>query len=452
MKSIGAVACIAFALTLVTPVAHCDELADRLAAVSNPRDAGVWISDPANVIARRKDEINRLIGDLERETSAEVAVVVLPTIGRLVPKDFAVALLAKWGVGKAGKDNGVLVLHILDQRRIEIETGYGMEGILPDAKCHWITEEIAVPYFKKDSFADGHYEVIRALAHAIKQPDISHQNLVSGLTTQPGATVDPVPDIPARDTIALKYAGLPERFFYSALAPIVLLAIGIALYFVIAAAFRSRSQGRSLYEKYNLYNGAGTKLQYAAGIPAAASAYVAEYAHNGTFFSVAPAFVGALLLTFWRRRRVLKELRDTPRTCECGKTMRRLSEQDDNAHIATGNVAEETLGSMDYDVWVCDCGKSSIEAYKGSTAAEICPTCRFKTYRVTASHIVTAATTVSTGLRSVTSSCANCGRTDTRTHVIPRVSTSSSSSGSSGRSGGSFGGGRSGGGGAGSSY
>jgi uncharacterized protein len=129
-------ALLAALLLLAAPIAFGDELADRLAAVPNPRLHFGWVADPAGVIAKRSGEMNQLIAALEKETSAEIAVVVLPTIGEIVPKDFAVALLKKWGVGKADKKNGVLVLHILDQKRIEIETGYGMEGILPDAKCH----------------------------------------------------------------------------------------------------------------------------------------------------------------------------------------------------------------------------------------------------------------------------------------------------------------------------
>ena len=105
-------------LLLAAPVVFSDELADRLAAVPNPRVSGGWVADPAGVIANRSAAINQLIAKLERETTTEIAVVVLPTLGELVPKDFAVSLVQYWGVGKAGKDNGVLVLHILDQRYI----------------------------------------------------------------------------------------------------------------------------------------------------------------------------------------------------------------------------------------------------------------------------------------------------------------------------------------------
>src|SRR5262245_4236417 len=99
MKSFTASLSLAFLFSVLATAARSDELADRIAAVPNPRATGGWVADPAGVIARRTPEINRLLGDLERETSTEVAVVVLPTIGRLVPKNFAVELFNKWGVG-----------------------------------------------------------------------------------------------------------------------------------------------------------------------------------------------------------------------------------------------------------------------------------------------------------------------------------------------------------------
>jgi len=445
----------ALVLLILSFAAFGDELADRIAAIPNPRQIdSTWVADPAGVVARRKSDINALIGGLERGTSAEIAVVVLPTIGQLSPKEFAVELFAKWSIGKRDQDNGVLVLHVLDQRRIEIETGYGMEGILPDAKCHWITEEIGVPFFKAGSFADGHYEIVRALIRGIEKPEIKHADLIANWTTKPGNIVEPEPDIPAHDEIAQKYAPLPQKILFSGITPWVLLALAVGVYLFVSARYRARARGQEPYARYSLYKSAGTRMQYLAGLPAGASALATEYAHTGTFFSTAPVLVGAALLTLWRRSRVLRGLRSEPRICECGKPMRRLAEHEDDAYLTKGSIAEENIHSVDYDVWVCECGKSKIELYSGSSPANPCPKCNFKTYRQTANRTITGATTTSTGLRSITDSCANCGLTKTRTEVIPRVSTSSSGSGSgsSGSSGGSFGGGSSGGGGSGSSY
>jgi uncharacterized protein len=134
--------------------------------------------------------------------------------------------------------------------------------------------------------------------------------------------------------------------------------------------------------------------------------------------------------------------------------MHRLDEQQDDAYIEKGNIAEESIGSVDYDVWLCDDKHSVIESYQGKSPAAACSQCHYRTYRVTDTRTLYSATTVSTGMREITHTCANCQYTKIDNVVIPVIATSSnrSSGGSSGRSGGSFGGGRSGGGGAGSSY
>jgi uncharacterized protein len=137
--------------------------------------------------------------------------------------------------------------------------------------------------------------------------------------------------------------------------------------------------------------------------------------------------------------------------------------------VPAGNVIEQALGSASYDVWVCECGRESVESYQGSTSADKCDVCGYLTDRVTESRTLQRATTESTGLYGITRQCAHRDRTRTDTRIIRRrreksndfshdsggsmsSGSSGSSAGSGSSSGGSFGGGRSGGGGAGSSY
>jgi uncharacterized protein len=430
-----------------------DELADRLAAIPNPRIHFGWVADPANVVANRKADINQLITKLERDTSTEIAVAVLPTIGHLDPKSFAVALMERWKVGKAGKDNGVLVLHVLDQRRVEIETGYGLEGVLPDLKVRWIIQDVAAPFFKKDSLADGHYEIVRALIRAIEQPQIKHTDLISSFVTQPGSAIDKMPDRGSRDAIALKYSSLGEHVFYGKWTPIVLFLLGVGVYLWISSWYWSRSKGKEPYAKYQLFNSGISRLQYLSLLPFTASAFTIEYSRTNSFFAPLPVLLMLGFAMLWRRTTVLKSLRNAPRTCHCGKPMHRLDEQQDDAYIEKGNVVEESIGSMDYDVWLCDDAHSAIESYKGKSPAAACTQCHYRTYRVTGARTLYPATTASTGLREITYQCANCHYQKVDNVVIPIIATSSGRSGSSsGSTSGSFGGGRSGGGGSGANY
>ncbi|MBI5078906.1 TPM domain-containing protein, partial [Candidatus Saganbacteria bacterium] len=88
------------------------------------------VLDPAMI--KKMGELSYV---LEQETSAELVVVTIKTTAPLDPKEYAVKLFKEWKIGKAGKDNGILILLSTDEQRVEIEVGYGLEGTVNDAKA-----------------------------------------------------------------------------------------------------------------------------------------------------------------------------------------------------------------------------------------------------------------------------------------------------------------------------
>jgi uncharacterized protein len=122
----------------------------------NPQ-GGLWVSDRANLLSQAGvKQISDDIAKLEAETSAEIAVVTVPdTLPYPTPKAYATALFNRWKIGKKSQDNGVLVLVSLKDRRIEIETGYGVQGFLPDAKVKDIIYTYMIPSFKTGNYEEG---------------------------------------------------------------------------------------------------------------------------------------------------------------------------------------------------------------------------------------------------------------------------------------------------------
>lgn len=115
-----------------------------------------YINDFANLIgAEAESKLSELLSALEEKTTAEMAVVILESIAPYDIELYAVKLFEEWGIGKRGKDNGVLLLVALKERKIRIEVGYGLEGALPDALCKQIIEREIVPYFKKGEYEKG---------------------------------------------------------------------------------------------------------------------------------------------------------------------------------------------------------------------------------------------------------------------------------------------------------
>jgi uncharacterized protein len=147
--------------------------------------------------------------------------------------------------------------------------------------------------------------------------------------------------------------------------------------------------------------------------------------------------------------------RRRPRQCPAGHgAMRRLDETADDAALAPGQQFEERIGSVDYDVWVCDrCPERVVIPYRSWLYGRAaCAACGVRAIHVR-TRTVHAATTSSTGLREVRTSCLYCKRCEITHRTIPCVSESSGSSSSSSSSSGGFGGsGASAGGGGGSSY
>jgi len=114
------------------------------------------LSDFAGIVdAASADSIEALAAELREKTGAELAVVTLRDLGGAGIDEAAVDLFAQWGVGGKGRDDGVLVLLALEERRVRIEVGYGLEGILPDGLCGHIIRRVMGPDLGRTGSAAG---------------------------------------------------------------------------------------------------------------------------------------------------------------------------------------------------------------------------------------------------------------------------------------------------------
>lgn len=120
-----------------------------------PKPQG-YVSDFAGVIdPASRDSIAAIAGELREKTGAEMAVVALPDLGGDEIEPVAVDLFRAWGIGKKGKDEGVLILLASKERRLRIEVGYGLEGILPDGLCGSIIRRVMAPGMAQGDIGGG---------------------------------------------------------------------------------------------------------------------------------------------------------------------------------------------------------------------------------------------------------------------------------------------------------
>jgi uncharacterized protein len=114
------------------------------------------VNDLAGLIPTdRERALEKRLEDFETKTSHQIAVLTIPSLEGEDLEGFSLRVAESWKLGKKGFDNGVLLLVAKNDRKLRIEVGYGLEGVLPDALASRIIREVIVPRFRANDFAGG---------------------------------------------------------------------------------------------------------------------------------------------------------------------------------------------------------------------------------------------------------------------------------------------------------
>jgi len=120
-----------------------------------PRPDGP-VNDFAGVLSpEERQRLDALTREVFEKTGVAVVVATFPDIGGAEYNDYVNRLYAAWGIGKKGEDKGVLIFVTIQERKMRIETGYGVEGVLPDGLVGEIRDRYMLPYFREDRFGAG---------------------------------------------------------------------------------------------------------------------------------------------------------------------------------------------------------------------------------------------------------------------------------------------------------
>jgi len=396
------------------------------------------VSDPHNMLSESAiDTLDEIMKRVEDETGYQMAVVCLNSIGDYNPAAFGADLFTHWGIGQAGVDNGFLMLVINDIHRVEFTNGRGTEVVLTDLEGEIIRQNQMIPHFKKNDYVTG---IIRGVQSV-------------GNVFYPEKEYDPIWDnyeesdnnynynynTSYEDTV-YEYNG--RAWYEKGLWPIYLLLcaimLGLYLLFLIIALLT-----KDYFKKYH-------RLKFF------------------TLYIVPILFPVPMLPLLALNWYLMNKWRNTERFSEkTGTFMFKLDEESDDAHLKRGQIKEEAIKSIDYDVWVTENDEDVlILGYKRwFSKYRKCPSCKHKTYYKEYDRTISAATYTSSGTGERKYSCVSCGHSKITRYTIPKKvksNTSSSggyssgggsySSGSSGGGGSSWGGGSTGGGGGGSSW
>ncbi|PJZ47278.1 TPM domain-containing protein [Leptospira brenneri] len=151
-----------------------------------------WTLSPGFIVA-----LENKLRDHESKTSNQVAVLVVSSLEGEVLEEYSLKVAETWRLGQKNKDNGVLLFIALNDRKLRIEVGYGLEGSLTDVLCHHIIEKQIKPYFKKGDFESGIQNGVNAILNAIEgsytippPEDFSHLGPLSFLGELSGAHLE----------------------------------------------------------------------------------------------------------------------------------------------------------------------------------------------------------------------------------------------------------------------
>lgn len=129
-----------------------------------------YVTDEARVIAPGLlAQLNQRLGAFEKATSTQIVAVVYPKLPEgAALEDYAQRLYSAWKIGTKKNSNGVLMLVFVQDRKMRIQTGYGLEGAMPDALCSRIIRETMAPAFRDGKYGAGLDSGISAVMQATK--------------------------------------------------------------------------------------------------------------------------------------------------------------------------------------------------------------------------------------------------------------------------------------------
>jgi len=128
------------------------------------------VNDNAEILSTEtRRSLTELLKAHEDRTGNQIAVLTIPTLGGEGIEEYAVKVFEAWKLGKRGKDNGVLVIVSVQDRRMRIEVGYGLEPALTDLMAGRIIRNVMTPRFKAGEYDNGVLEGARAIIAVLEQ-------------------------------------------------------------------------------------------------------------------------------------------------------------------------------------------------------------------------------------------------------------------------------------------
>ena len=387
--------------------------------VPDPKQWGqeYYVSNPDSILSDGAVAfINEKAHDLYKATEAELCVVAVKAFDeyKYSAFDFSLRLFNYWGIGQKDRNTGILVFFALDSHDIQIRTGKGMEGLLPDITCGEIIDDY-LHLFTEGDYSTGICCIVDGIYDKLVTPE-AQAELMFGIKKKGHEDEDLI-------------------FWYAIIGFVILILLALRGY--------KKLNGKPGDRDIDIRKQSGN-VQTGTGC-------------------LCWLFPFPLLFLYLYYRYARKHVKTIPLRCDkCSGEMRLLPENEVQKKLDDKQRKEAEIQSKEFIVWHCEsCGNDVLRTLKGAKNYKFrkCPKCEAEAMKSISSRTITAATYSSQGLAESTYCCLFCNYRYTSQYKTPRLQrpSESSSGGSSwggggGSSRGSWGGGSSSGGGAGRKF
>lgn len=143
-------------LLLIAFVCTSSSFAQKTEGIAPNTKITQYVTDETGTLTSSQiTSLETKLSDYEKETSNQVVVYIIATLGGESLEETSYEMAEKNGIGQKSKNNGVLLFIVMNDRKMRIEVGYGLEGALPDALAGQIIRKEITPYFKQSKYYDG---------------------------------------------------------------------------------------------------------------------------------------------------------------------------------------------------------------------------------------------------------------------------------------------------------
>ena len=341
-----------------------------------------YIYDPSgHLSSRTRNEVNAKISDLRKKTTAEVAVAIIGTTDEIGIEDYSYRLFKHWGIGAADKNNGLLLMIVIDDRQAKIEVGSGAEGVMPDIAAGKILRQAVVPAMKEENVNQAVYGAVDMIYDCFTDPDVADE-LRSDRKEGPMSGVRVID----KDVIF--------NFLWVVALCVFLFTLGMFIIDFVHARKRDNYRRAMTWRP-----------------------------HLPVYWLCAVLSCGLALPLAFIAWRLYRRSRDIPEICDsCGAKMKKLSEDEDNAFLSASQDFEEKLGTVDYDVWLCpECGTVERFPYvERQLKYSKCPSCGTIAMNLVMDKVVDPPTTRKDGHGERIYQCQFCRHIRREGYTIPR--------------------------------